>query len=47
MEEPPVWGKQTIEKSPAGAISGLDLLPGFEPGQLASAMQPIKLLAGK
>jgi hypothetical protein len=35
MYEPPVWGKQTIQKSPAGAISGLDLLPGFEPGLIS------------
>src|SRR5713226_8395697 len=32
MYEPPVWGKQTFQKRPAGAISGLHLLPGFEPG---------------
>jgi hypothetical protein len=28
----PVWGKQTIQKSPTAAVRQLDLLPGIEPG---------------
>ena len=32
MYEPPVWGKQTIQKIPTGAVRPLALLPRIDPG---------------
>jgi len=31
-DKSPVWGKQTIQKTPTAAVRQLDLLPGIEPG---------------
>jgi len=38
-DESPVWGKQTIQKTPTAAVRQLDLLPGIEPGLKTGMVQ--------
>jgi hypothetical protein len=37
--EPPVWGKQTIQKTPTEASRNLGLLPEIEPGPKCGLVQ--------
>src|SRR6516164_1340834 len=41
-DESPVWGKQTIQKTPTAAVRQLDLLPGIEPGRFSQWPVSIK-----
>jgi len=42
-DESPVWGKQTIQKTPTAAVRQLDLLPGIEPGLKTGMVQKCRL----